>query len=203
LSSRHAIVEEGSIFKLFVAVDLPPEVDRQLLETQPAWEPGLRLVNAEELHLTLHFIGPAEVEAIAPALTTIEARGFELNIRGVGVFRSSRGPTILWAGVEDNPWLQQLHGLLGSALQALGVRLDPRPYAPHITLARGHPSVPPKLIERFLHRHQTLWIPRIPVSRFILYSSQRRGTTTIYVPERTVELHPSGPLETGSRPSSP
>jgi 2'-5' RNA ligase len=158
----------------------------------------LRLVSPEQLHLTLHFIGPAEVEAIAPTLAAVEAPAFEVSIRGVGFFASARGPTVLWAGIEANQSLQQLHQSLGAALQTIGVRVDPRPYAPHITLARCHASVPPKQIERFLHRHQTLWIPGIPVSRFTLYSSQHRETTTLYVPEWTVALRPPGPTEAGS-----
>ncbi|HEX2542768.1 MAG TPA: RNA 2',3'-cyclic phosphodiesterase [Caldimonas sp.] len=99
------------------------------------WPEGARPVPDDRLHLTLHFIGsfPREgigaladrLAAVPPRATTLRARGPELWRGGVAVLR-----------LEADAALADLHEELGASLSALGVPLDTRPFAPHVTLAR-------------------------------------------------------------------
>jgi len=99
------------------------------------WPPAARPVDDARLHMTLHFIGAfarsrtaaleSALEALPIAPAILRALGPELWPGGIAVLRFSAAPA-----------LAELHASIGAALQAFGVALDARPFAPHVTLAR-------------------------------------------------------------------
>jgi 2'-5' RNA ligase len=137
--------------RLFLAIWPDPAVRASLarLRDEWTWPDAARPVPDERLHLTLHFIGsfPGEgvdllgehLASVPPRPMTLRATGFELWRGGIAVLC-----------LEPEPALAALHEALGSALSALGVPLESRPFAPHVTLARRalharRPQTPPDL----------------------------------------------------------
>src|SRR5262249_14784069 len=116
--------------KLFVAIDLPSSVTAALVRIQPSAMTGIRLVEPSQMHVTLHYLGEADIERIAAALQAVIAPSFPLAIEGVGQFPSADGAVTLWAGVRQSPELLGLHAAVASAL-ARQFRPESRPYAPH------------------------------------------------------------------------
>lgn len=164
--------------RLFVALDLPRVVKKRLTRSQPLPLPGIRLVPPEQMHVTLHFIGEAEVQPIMAALETIEHPAFTITIAKVGQFRAAGG-AVLWAGVNRNPELESLHAMVGRMLEGIGLKLESRSYQPHITLARCGISARSTLAD-FTAGHDTLLIPNIPVTAFTLYSSDLSQGAPLY-----------------------
>jgi 2'-5' RNA ligase len=123
--------------RLFTALWPEPTLRARLAGARDAWRwpPGAKPVADANLHLTLHFIGAfaraqmADLEgalaALAVGRTTLRALGPELWKGGIAVLRFSAGPE-----------LAELHAGIGAVLSAFGVALDPRPFSPHVTLAR-------------------------------------------------------------------
>lgn len=104
-------------------------------QTEWSWPPGARLMEPESLHVTLHFIGAFPTDRLPElhsALASVHARRFGLEF----------GEPEVWPGgiaivhVRSNAALSELHRLVGVRLQQLGIELDSRPFAPHVTLAR-------------------------------------------------------------------
>ncbi len=139
--------------RLFIAVDLDEplreRVRRLSSELRQVAGNGVKAtwVTPDRLHLTIHFIGEVGedvVPAVAAALAApIEVPPFDLEIGGMGLFPSPARPRVVWAGLRAGvPELGRMHALIGARLTALGLRLDARPFAPHLTLARvkGHVS---------------------------------------------------------------
>jgi 2'-5' RNA ligase len=95
------------------------------------------------LHLTLHFIGPLgsdRIAALERALAALPPAPTSLRASGREVWRG--GIAVLEIVVE--PALSALHGAVAEVLQRLDVALDPRPFSPHVTLARrARDAVPP------------------------------------------------------------
>jgi 2'-5' RNA ligase len=75
--------------RLFIAIDLPAAVTDALAALQPAAMPGLRLINVNQMHLTLHYIGEAELERIAARLGKLAEPMIALSLCGVGHFQSA------------------------------------------------------------------------------------------------------------------
>jgi 2'-5' RNA ligase len=92
-------------------------------------------VAPDQLHLTLHFIGPVareRLDAVTRALA-VPCRRFELVLdqaavwpNGVAVVQPSKVP----------PALSDLHRALGDALDRAGLPRETRTFRPHVTLAR-------------------------------------------------------------------
>lgn len=133
--------------RVFCAVELPGDVREQvgarvadLREKFPnvraSWE------RPEKLHLTLKFLGeikPSRVEALSDAAGRAAARvsPFHIKLSGAGAF-PPRGPArVLWLGVADESGgLSALQRQLEEECFAEGFPREPRPYSPHLTVAR-------------------------------------------------------------------
>lgn len=177
--------------RLFVAVPLPATVVAELASIQPPPTPGLRWVQPDQMHLTLHYIGEVDEDRAArmsDALRSVPLSEVSLTIAGVGQFPSAGGDTTLWAGVRESSELRQLHAAVAAALAGEGFKPKARGYTPHITLARCRPEVPASLVTAFLSRHQDFTLAAVPITGFALYSSSRQGDLPVYQRERLYPL---------------
>jgi 2'-5' RNA ligase len=161
--------------RYFVAVPLPDEAKDRLVAVQPPAMAGMRLIDRDEMHLTLHFLGEVaahDVESGCKALANIEKNAFAISFKGLGQFPPDGLATVLWAGVEANADLVELHKMVGTALaEAVGFRPEARAYTPHITLARINQPAPPGFVTDYLTENQGVTVSVVRIDRFSLYSS--------------------------------
>ena len=173
--------------RLFVAVDLPATAIAELIRIQPRPVEGMRLVDPAQMHLTLHFLGEADLELTKSSLRTISVPTFSLTLEGVGQFPSAGGGSILWAGVRENPTLLRLHADVGLALAGQGFQPEARPYTPHMTLARSKQKVGEE-VTTFLARHSSFFLPDQPISTLGLYSSTIIDDVPVYCCEQSIPV---------------
>jgi RNA 2',3'-cyclic 3'-phosphodiesterase len=138
--------------RLFVAIRLPPPVADLLLDTMEGFA-ALRWQDAEQLHLTLRFVGEVErplAEDLAVALRSVRTAPFALSIGGVGRFDHHRRGT-LWARIEPRAPVAALAAKVERVCIAVGLAPEQRAFHPHVTLARwgvGAGSEPGMFVER-------------------------------------------------------
>ncbi|HYD33221.1 MAG TPA: RNA 2',3'-cyclic phosphodiesterase [Methylophilaceae bacterium] len=173
--------------RLFVAIDLPRVVTKRLSRSQPPPLPGIRLTPAEQMHITLHFIGEAELAPILKGLGSIEHALFTLSIEHIGYFKTVGGGFIIWAGLQPSDELSSLHAAVGKRLNELGLKTESRAYKPHVTLARCRPAAR-SMLSDFMATHESVLIPSIPVVAFSLYSSDLSGGSPVYKREGRYSL---------------
>ena len=132
--------------RLFVALKIPPDVRENLgefLAVLRALSPQPRWVRAENLHITLKFIGEVQTERlgdIRAALSAVDSGPLiTLDFRGLGFFPNEKCPRVFWAGIEASANLAQLAIDVDRALEKLGILPEKRPFSPHLTLARFEP----------------------------------------------------------------
>ena len=131
--------------RVFIAIDLPNEIRKQLKELQREFRPlttSARWVVPESIHITLKFIGEVHekrIEQIDGALASLTWKPFTISVHGVGFFPGSRSPRVFWAGM-DAPTMQGLTEELDARMERLGFDKEKRAYRPHITLARAKTS---------------------------------------------------------------
>lgn len=123
--------------RLFLALWPGAGARRGLQAWQAAlrWPAGARPTPADQLHLTLHFIGAVPRERL-PQLTHALARAFTPFVLHLGRFTLWRGGIAVLLADDTPPALAALHAGLADALQELGLPVDARPFRPHVTLAR-------------------------------------------------------------------
>lgn len=167
--------------RLFVALSLP-EMVRTRLSLLGGGVPGANWSPAENLHLTLRFIGEVstnEARDIDAALARIGGHHFRLDIAGVGQFGDRKQARVLWAGVRPNPTLNALRDRIERALVGIGLAPEGRKFHPHITLARLR-NAPVERVGRFLAEHAHFALPAFAADHFTLYSSLRGNQSSVY-----------------------
>ncbi|MGH7209941.1 MAG: RNA 2',3'-cyclic phosphodiesterase [Acetobacteraceae bacterium] len=170
--------------RLFVALDLPAAL-RQRLALLAGGLSGARWTPAENLHLTLRFIGETpgwQADEIDHALGALRAPSFPLTLAGIGLFAKGRRGTALWAGVERIPALDHLHSKVETALQRIGLEPERRRFTPHITLGRVD-AVPEARLAAYLQAHGLFRAEPVPIGHFTLFSSRLGKEQSVYTAE--------------------
>ena len=180
--------------RLFVAIDPPESVRRQLREICRG-VPGAKWTRPNQLHLTLRFLGEATREVfvrIGGALAGVDRDPFSLRFRGVGRFPPRGSPRVLWAGIEPEDPLRRLHAGVEEALLGAGVERDRRPFSPHLTLARLRDARFGDA-EGFLEQGRSFGTAEFPVEEFSLYSSVLAPEGATHTRERAFPLRRTPP----------
>ncbi len=158
--------------RLFTAIEIPEPIRRRLSFIRSPL-PGAKWVEAENMHVTLRFVGDIDgrtADEFASALTGIRARPFALSIVGAGAF-GGREPKVLWAGVEAGEELDALHRASERAARAAGLEPEGRAFKAHVTLARMRGARLPA-VARFLAENGTLRTEPFMATRFVLLSAR-------------------------------
>ena len=147
----------GNYWRCFVAVPLPEDLRegvRDLISTLRDEIPAVRWVKAENLHLTLKFLGDVEPGRIPELEHLLEEaatahRPMALTFRGVSVFPARGRPRVLWVSLtEGEEELCALQGDFEGALTPLGLPAEGRRYTPHLTIGRFRGRQDPAVLER-------------------------------------------------------
>ena len=141
--------------RLFIAIEIPENIRTgfaSLLKEFRALAPQVKWVRAENLHVTLKFLGEtdsAKLGALQNVLSTVRSPDpVSLEFRGLGFFPNNKRPRVFWAGMEASANLKSLATEVDQATHRLGFPLEERPFTPHLTLARFPlPGIPQKLLQ--------------------------------------------------------
>jgi 2'-5' RNA ligase len=109
---------------------------------------GARLswANAQQLHLTLAFLGEQDAAAAERAKeagreAAASGASFPMALGAAGAFPTPERPRVIWMGAaEGQAALALLAERLRAALRARGVGFDDKPFRAHATLARVRPG---------------------------------------------------------------
>jgi 2'-5' RNA ligase len=128
----------------FIAFDINnKEILKRLAEAQAKLAKtgaDLRLVDTQNIHVTMRFLGdvqPKTVKKIHGEMKQVAFSPFDVEIRGVGAFPSTKYARVVWAGIQQGAdELRNVFNQLEPRLRKLGFRPDSKGFSPHITVAR-------------------------------------------------------------------
>jgi 2'-5' RNA ligase len=166
---------------LFVAVPLPADIAERLA-LLGGGVPGARWVPAENMHVTLRYLGELDgmmADDVTACLSGIDAPPFEIAIDGVDHFGSRKEAHVVYAGVQPREPLKRLRDKIEIALQRIGIKADECKYQPHVTLARMRRGNADR-VGRFMEANSLMMSQRFRVDAFCLYESIRGRDGAIY-----------------------
>lgn len=173
--------------RLFLGFTVGPELFASLSEQALSYiaPQTQRLVPAENAHVTLHFLGEVEDQQIADIETQCQAIAstaspFTLEIKQLALFRRRQQPLMVALTTLPMP-LANLYAAVSAGLSDLGLKVDTRPYRPHITLSRHAQDLPSLSASLSLS---------LPVYELVLYESVLNPAGARYQPLATFPLQP-------------
>ena len=139
------LVMENNNIRSFFAIPISSvcrqEINMIVLELKKDLSSDIKWVNAENLHLTLKFLGefrPNEIPLIEkmlrPALSSFKQ--FQLSFQNFGVFPNNQKPKVIWIGIRYPKELEQIFQEIENAAENLGFPKEDRGFSPHITIGR-------------------------------------------------------------------
>lgn len=176
--------------RLFLGLQPPAECARYWLETSrhtlgdPSW---LRWQSAGNIHLTVHFlgrIGAVAASRLMPAMAAAMAGQGPVQVEtgSAAWFPDAERPVVLVASVYLQPSLTALVEVAKRVVRDIGLPVDPRPFQPHITLARlrsrprAWPPVPFLAAKEFT------------ATQLVLFESQSDSAGTRYLPRHVFDM---------------
>ena len=184
----------GDFVRTFVAVELAgPQRDRlaalqaQLKKDRLART--VRWVDAENIHLTLKFLGDVESTRLpevqrALAAACRESPAFALSLADAGAFPNLRRPNVIWVGLSgDLALATALAKKIDDACAALGFAPEERPFSPHLTLGRVKREASPaerQGLGALIEGAKVAANEPMPVERVNLMKSELRPTGSLY-----------------------
>ena len=178
--------------RLFVALDLPEAIHAAARAAQADLPEGARPVPPDALHLTLHFLGEAPeaaVEGLGGALQRLPRTPVPLALQARVVLPNLRRPRVLALALTSPVALTTLHATAGQVIAEAGFALDPRPFRPHVTVARLRKSRP-DTVHAWKDaaapvRSETMGGEAVAL---VLYESRLTPERVIYTPRVTISL---------------
>jgi RNA 2',3'-cyclic 3'-phosphodiesterase len=184
-----------SAIRAFFALDLRAEdveraaslADRM---AKTAGMPRASWVKAKNHHVTLRFLGETEdslVPILVAELTAIAGQGeLETALGPLDAFPSARRARVLVLSVADGDGrIAALAARMENLAIAHGFPAEPRPFVPHLTLARCRP---PADVRRIVSLLGPIDLGRAVGTRVVLYRSDPGSGGTTYVPLAAAEL---------------
>jgi RNA 2',3'-cyclic 3'-phosphodiesterase len=179
--------------RLFIAIELPDYLKTALGRLQSDISDA-RWVPAEQIHLTLSFLGEVDektAEQLTEELGNIQESAFKLSFTGTGCFPNRHHPRVVWVGVKPEPALTRLAARIHTAVLACGIPQEERPFSPHITLARLKLPCSREL-GAFLDQHREVKLKTLSVAEFTLFQSRLTQQGALHVPVRIFPLQVDG-----------
>ncbi|MBW9220070.1 RNA 2',3'-cyclic phosphodiesterase [Methanothermococcus sp. SCGC AD-155-N22] len=164
--------------RCFLAIELSDEIVEGLEDLKRNFKiDGIKLVEKENLHITVKFLGEIEektVEDIKGMDLSLEP--VESRIRGLGVFPNENYIRVIWVGASN---LVPLFEEVDKRLQDLNFKRE-REYVPHITIGRVKFLKDRKLLKERIEKYRDIDLGTLYVDSIVLMKSTLTKSGPIY-----------------------
>lgn len=124
----------------------------------------IRFIKADGFHITLYFLGNQDENSIQKIIalmkeTVSQYKKVKFRLGDLGFFPNQIRPRVLWIGRKELNKYETLKNLqkdLGKRLQKLKIKVDKRPWHPHITLGRIRGRINSQAIQK-IKIPEALW----------------------------------------------
>lgn len=180
--------------RAFIAVDIPvsqkvTEIINELNKTQI----DAKLVETENMHLTLKFLGDTDENLVDEIEKTIKestknTNPFEITLKNLGVFPNQNYIKVAWIGVENAEPLKQIAETIDTKLKNLGFEKEKRPFSAHLTIARIKSAKNKEKLIQLINKYENTEFQKIKINKVILKKSTLTPEGPIYTNLKEIQL---------------
>lgn len=189
-----------SKIRAFIAIEIPAEIQKKIDELQNnlkgiggrvSWtKPG-------NIHLTLKFLGDTDediIDEIAAELqqTVQNIAGFNISVKGTGVFPNFKRPRVIWIGAKsEGDQLQELAAQVQDCMENFGFEKENRRFSAHLTLGRVKDTKGIEIVMEQLKSFENFEVGSFATKEFYLIKSEVHPAGAIYTSLRKIMFEKS------------
>lgn len=183
--------------RTFIAVPIqPPRGLKKLMQKLEKLGSGVKPIPVEQMHITLKFLGPTDLEDIMPISSILKTMRtqfpqMKLALKGLGAFPRPERPNVIWAGISVNATvLTDMAEYLETETGKLGYAPERKSFHPHLTLARIKTQPPDELFQILEDRRNAEW-GETTIDTIKFFQSELKSQGARYHEMQTVKLSQS------------
>jgi 2'-5' RNA ligase len=182
-----------SLLRSFIAIDIPPSIQKPIQKQvddlrNAIGNSSIRWVPARNIHITLKFLGDVSSAQVDNLTKIIRAQAdshpvFDLYIRRLGSFPSSKQARVLFIGIQASAELEALQRGIESACARVGFESEARPFSPHLTIGRVRQGIAKTDQQKIFGILRDIKIDSLGTARVDsvhLYKSERQSNGAVY-----------------------
>ncbi|NPA85159.1 MAG: RNA 2',3'-cyclic phosphodiesterase [Crenarchaeota archaeon] len=181
--------------RAFIAVDIEGEISERLArltESLRATGADVKVVEKENFHITIRFLGNISVEAIdiieeIIRKSVVDVKPHKIKLKGVGTFGGSR-PRVVWVGVEGDEELRKIFERIERELRKAGFKPETKGFTAHVTLARVRSGRGVEALKKWVEEMSDVELGELEVKSIRLKKSILTPRGPIYETLREVKL---------------
>jgi len=183
-----------SKFRGFIAIDM--ESNKKLIEFENEIKKtgaDLKLVDPENIHITLKFLGDTEETLISEIEKIMnnavkETKPFNIQLKGTGVFPNQNYIKVVWVGIEHGDPIASIANEIDEKLSKLGFKKEERAFSPHLTIARVKTSRNKDKLLQTIEKYRDVEFSDIKVDLIKLKKSDLTPKGPIYTTIKEVKI---------------
>jgi 2'-5' RNA ligase len=181
-------------FRAFISTDVgakPEFID--LENTLEQTSADLKLVDPENIHITLKFLGDTEEELVEQITGSMQRavagiQPFTLKFKGIGAFPNPNYMKVIWVGMDNTDNLKTIANKLDTDLKSLGFRPEKRGFSAHLTVARVKSRRGKDELQKILKNYKNHEFGEIKIESIRLKKSDLTPKGPIYTTIKEIKL---------------
>lgn len=154
----------------------------------------IRWIDINNLHLTLRFLGETDKDQVSETINVLKLvasqfTSFQIEIKGVGVFKNKMQPRVLFLSVVNNLILKELSDDIREKLNFMGFNDEEKSFNPHLTLGRIKYIENKDAFYALANKYSNEKIQQLTVSEITFYQSILSSEGPTYKPIKIIKLN--------------
>jgi len=184
--------------RLFIGLPVDDSVItslREVLDHLSEFDPVLKTIAPNNLHVTLKFLGETDEDTCSSIVSLfsdikIIKSHIPFDLKGLGAFPDITKPGVIWCGIKtENSKIEGIQKAVEDFTGEFGFERDKRKFSPHLTLARvrRNQTVPGRL-KTYLKSNLEKDFCSSSFRRLVLFESTLTDSGPVYRELDSIEL---------------
>lgn len=183
-----------STFRGFIAIEI--DASKKIIDLENEIKnsgANVKLVEPENIHITLKFLGDTKYELIDSVEKIIkesvkDTEPFEINLKGSGVFPNRNYMKVLWVGIENGEKIGLIADKIDQQITSLGFEKERRKFSPHLTIARVRSAKNKDKLLKVLDKYSEVDFGKNTINSIRLMKSELTSEGPIYSIIKDIKL---------------
>ena len=153
----------------------------------------VKLVEPENIHITLKFLGDTDdehIDRIGEIMNDAvkEIDPFEIQLKGAGVFPDQKYIRVMWIGMKNGEQIGEIVNKIDEQITKLGFKKEKRGFSAHLTIARVKSAKNKEKLLQVIEKYRDIEFGNFKVDSIKLKKSELTPKGPIYTTLKEIKI---------------